>query len=311
MADSTYDVVIIGGGIAGLSAGLHTSRSGLRSLVIERMMPGGQIFNAAQVENMPGFVDPISGIELSEHLQDQATRTGLEIEMSEVTGLEAADPYWLVHKYDGDIRARAVIVAGGSSFKKLGLDKEEELHGSGVSFCATCDGPFFMDQVVGVVGGGDTALDEALVLTEYASNVIIFQKDGELGGQLVLQERVLADPKIEVRWNTEVTALVGDDLLKGVKTLDRVSGETSQVDLMGLFIFVGLEPNTTYLGDVVPRDNAGHIETDIWMRTPVRGVFAAGDIRQGSAAMLAPSAGDGTTAAVAAKRYIHNAEWPE
>jgi thioredoxin reductase (NADPH) len=311
MADLTYDVVIVGGGIAGLSAGLHTSRSGLRSLVIERMMPGGQVFNAAHIENMPGILDPISGVDLSERFHDQATRSGLEIEMSEVTGIEADDPYWLVHKYDGDVRAKALILAGGSSFKKLELDNEEELHGSGVSVCATCDGPFFQDQVVGVVGNGDTALDEALVLTDYASKVIIFAQTDQLAGQVVLQERVLADPQIEVRWNTAVTGLIGDDVLDGITTRNTDSGETSQVDLMGLFIFVGLEPNTSYLSDVVALDKAGHIETDIWMRTSAKGIFAAGDIRQNSAALLASSAGDGTTAAVAAKRYVDSTEWPE
>ena len=181
-----YDVVIVGGGIAGLSAGLHTSRSGLRSMIMERMMPGGQMFNAAHIENMPGIVDPVAGVDLSERLQDQATRSGLEIEMSEVTGIEADDPYWLVHKYDGDVRGKALILAGGSTFKKLGLDNEEELHGSGLSVCATCDGPFFQDQVVGVVGNGDTALDEALVLTDYASKVVVLSKDQQFDGQLVL-----------------------------------------------------------------------------------------------------------------------------
>ena len=311
MPDSTYDAVIVGGGIAGLSAAIHAGRSGLRCLLVERMMPGGQIFNATHIENMPGIVEPVSGVELSERLHDQAAQADVEVVLSEVTGLEPDGPYWLVLKYDGDVRAKTVIVAAGSSFKKLGLDREEELYGSGISNCASCDGPLFTDQVVGVVGGGDSALDEALALTEFASKVIIFHRDAALDGQAVLQQRVETDPKIVSRPNTEVTALLGEAMLKGVSARHTESGETSQVDLAGLFVFVGLEPNTGFLNGFVPIDAAGHVETDIWMRTPTKGIFAVGDIRQNSAALLASSAGDGATAAVAAKRYIDAGDWPE
>lgn len=312
MPDSTYDVAIVGGGVAGLSAALHAGRSGLSSLLIERMMPGGQIINATHIENMPGIVEPLSGVELSELLHDQtAAGADVEIALSEVTGLEADGPDWLVRKYDGDVRAKTVIIAAGSSFKKLGLDREDDFYGSGISNCASCDGPLFTGQVVGVVGGGDSALDEALALTEFASKLILFHRDAALDGQAVLQQRVQADPKIELRPNTEVTALLGDTILEGVTTRHTELGETSQVDLAGLFVFIGLGPNTGFLDGVVPLDNAGHVETDIWMRTPAKGIFAVGDIRQNSAALLASSAGDGATAAVAAKRYIDGQDWPE
>ncbi len=311
MPDPTYDAAIVGGGIAGLSAAIHAGRSGLRCLLIERMMPGGQIFNATHIENMPGVPGTVSGVEFSESLQDQAVQAGVEIALSEVTGLEADGPNWLVHQYDNDVRSRTVIIAAGSSFKKLGLDREDEFYGSGISNCASCDGPLFSDQVVGVVGGGDSALDEALALTEFAAKVIIFHRDADLGGQAVLQQRVQADPKIELRPNTEVTVLLGDAMLEGVTTKHTKSGETPQVDLAGLFVFVGLEPNTGILDGVVPLDTAGHVKTDIWMRTPAKGIFAVGDIRQDSAALLASSAGDGATAAVAAKRYIDTGHWPE
>ena len=311
MSDSAYDAVIIGGGIAGLSAAIHAARSGLTCLLIERMMPGGQIFNATHIENMPGIVEPVSGVELSERLHDQASQAGVEIVLSEVTGLEPDGSYWLVHKYDGDIRAKTVIIAAGSSFKKLGLDREDELYGSGISNCASCDGPLFTDQVVGVVGGGDSALDEALALTEFVSGVIIFHREAELHGQAVLRQRVQADSKMKIRNNTEVTALLGNATLEGVSTRHTKSGETTQVDLAGLFVFIGLEPSTNFLDGIVPLDGAGHVETDIWMRTPTKGIFAIGDIRQNSAALLASSAGDGATAAVAAKRYIDSQDWPE
>ncbi len=309
MPDSTYDAVIVGGGIAGLTAAIHAGRSGLRCLLIERMMPGGQIFNATHIENMPGIVEPVSGVELSERLHDQAAQAGVEITLSEVIGLEPDGPDWLVHQYDGEVRSKTVIIAAGSSFKKLGLDREDDFYGSGISNCASCDGPLFTDQVVGVVGGGDSALDEALALTEFASKVILLHRDADLDGQAVLQQRVHADSKIELRPNTEVTALLGDDMLEGVTTRHTESGENSQVDLVGLFVFIGLEPNTGFLDGVVPLDNAGHIKTDIWMRTPAKGIFAVGDIRQNSAALLASSAGDGATATVAAKRYIDTGDW--
>ncbi|MCY4528315.1 MAG: FAD-dependent oxidoreductase [Chloroflexi bacterium] len=311
MPDSTYDAVIVGGGIAGLSAAIHAGRSGLRCLLVERMMPGGQIFNATHIENMPGIVGPVSGVELSERLQDQALQAGVEIALSEVTGLEPNGFHWLVCKDDGDVRAKSVIIAAGSSFKKLGLDREDDFYGSGISNCASCDGPLFSDQVVGVVGGGDSAIDEALALTEFAAKVMIFHRDADLDGQAFLQQRIQTDPKIELRPNIEVTALLGDDMLEGVNTRHTGSAEASRVDLSGLFVFVGLEPNTGFLDGVVPFDAAGHVKTDIWMRTPAEGIFAVGDIRQNSAALLASSAGDGATAAVAAKRYIDTGNWLE
>ena len=311
MSQSTYDAAIVGGGIAGLSAAIHAGRSGMRCLLVERMMPGGQIFNATHIENMPGIVDPVSGVELSERLHDQAAQAGVEITLSEVTDLEPDGRNWLVRKYDGDVRTKTVIIASGSSFKKLGLDREEEFYGSGISDCASCDGPLFTGQVVGVVGGGDSALDEALALTEFALKVIIFHRDAELDGQAVLRQRAHADAKIELRPNTEVTSLMGDATLEAVRIRHAESGESVQVDLSGLFVFVGLEPNTGFLKGVVPLDNAGHVETDTWMRTPARGIFAAGDVRQQSAALLASSAGDGATAAAAAKRYIDTGHWPE
>ena len=179
-----------------------------------------------------------------------------------------------------------------------------------MSYCATCDGAFFRDEVVGLVGGGDSALDEAMTLTEFASRIVILQRGDRFTGQKVLQNRVLSHPKIEVRWNTAVTAVLGEGQVEGVSISDVSSGETSRLDLSGLFVYVGLEPNSAYLADLLPLDNAGHVPTDIWMRTPLPGLFAAGDIRQGSAAQLVSSAGDGATAAIGAKRYLDSGQWP-
>jgi thioredoxin reductase (NADPH) len=311
MTDNAYDVVIIGGGVAGLTAGMYASRAGLKTTVLERMMTGGQVINAEKIENFPGFPEGITGFELGPKLQEQASEAGAEIKLSEVTGLKPNDPGWIVETYDGDIETKAVIIAGGSTLRKLGVPGEEALHGAGVSYCATCDGGFFMDQVVAVVGGGDSALDEVMTLTEYASKVIVFVKDEKFAGQKVLQDRVLSNPKVEIRWETSVDAIHGEDdgEVNGVSITDLTSGETSRVDLQGVFIYVGLEPNSDYLSSVVELDAGGHIPTDIRMQTPTSGLFAAGDIRQHSAAQLVTSTGDGATAAIAAHRYIEGQVW--
>ena len=310
MQDNGYDLVIVGGGAAGMTAGLYASRAGLKTVLLERMMTGGQVMNAEKIENFPGFPDGVSGAEFGPLLQDQAMKYGMEIQISEVTGLRQVNSNWAIDAFGGEYSAKAVIIAGGSTLRKLGVPGEEQLHGAGVSYCATCDGAFFMDQVVGVVGGGDSALDEAIVLTEFASKVVAFHRSDRFSGEKVLQDRVLSSPKIEARWNTTVDAILGEGQVEGVNITDVSSGETSRVDLAGVFIYVGLEPNTEYLRDLLPLDNAGHVPTDIWMRTPLPGLFAAGDIRQSSAAQLVSAAGDGATAAIAARRYIEGAEWP-
>jgi len=305
-----YDVAVVGGGTAGLTAGLFAARYGLRVVVLERLMPGGQVVNAERIENFPGLVQPVAGFDVGPLLLEQAEQAGAEFRIEEVTGLTLEDPLRVLETTEGRVQARAVVLAGGSSLRKLGLPREEEMHGAGVSYCATCDGSFFTDQVVGVVGGGDSAMDEALTLTEFASQVLVFHRRGAFTrAQQVLQDRVLGHPKIAVRWNAEVTGLLGDGQLEGVAVRDTATGEKSRVGLAGLFIFVGLEPNTSFLKGVVPLDAAGHVSVDLRMQTPVRGVFAAGDIRQHSAALLAASAGDGATAAASAWRYVRGRAW--
>ena len=310
MPEPEYDVLIIGGGAAGLTAGLYASRAGLKTALLERMMTGGQIINAERIENFPGFPDGISGADLGARMLDQATKHGLDVKLSEVMGLRQGNPAWTVDTYDGPVSASSVVVASGSTLRKLGVPGEEELHGAGVSYCATCDGAFFIDQVVGLIGGGDSALDEAMTLTEFASQVVMVHRGNTFTGQRVLQDRVLSHPKVEVRWNTSVDAVLGKGQVEGVSVTELTSGETSRIDLSGVFIFVGLEPNSQYLADLLPLDNAGHVPTDIWMRTPLPGLLAAGDIRQSSAAQLVTSAGDGATAAIAAQRYVETGEWP-
>lgn len=236
---------------------------------------------------------------------------GLDTRMSEATALKTRGPYHVVETTDGELVAKAVIVAGGSALRKLKVPGEEEFNGRGVSYCGSCDGPFFTNQTVAVVGGGDSAMDEAITLTQYTSQVLVLHRDDRFHAQKVLRDRVLGHPSIKVHWNTEVTAIKGDAQVNSVAVRDTKSGETSEIPLSAVFIFIGLDPNSSWLKGVLPVDNAGHIPTDMWMQTPVPGLFAAGDIRQHSAAQLVTAAGDGATAAIAAYRYIAGKSWPQ
>ncbi|MBM3924931.1 MAG: FAD-binding protein [SAR202 cluster bacterium] len=302
--DKKYDLLIVGAGVAGLTAGLYAARYGLRTAVLERMMPGAQIINVERIENFPGFPQGISGAELAPLIQEQAMNAGAEILTDEVVDLRLEGEDRVLATEEGEYRAAAVIVAAGSSLRRLGLAREEEMQGRGLSHCATCDGPLFQDQVVGVVGGGDSAADEALTLANYASKVVLFHRRGEMRTQRVLQERVAGSPKIEVRWNTVVEELLGDEMLSGVRVKDGQTGEAGQVELSGLFVYVGLEPNTRFVSKALKLDKAGHIGVGLDMGTEMPGVFAAGDIRQRSSGQLASAAGDGATAAISAYRYL-------
>ena len=304
MAD--HDLIIIGGGAAGLTAAIYACRAGIDTLLLERLMPGGQIINADRIENFPGFPDGVSGAELGPLMQRQATQFGLQIRLAEVDDLALHAGEWRVSAYGERIAARAVIIAGGSTLRKLGVPGEEELYGAGVSYCATCDGGFFQNQTVAVVGGGDSALDEALVLTEYAAKVILFHRGESLSAERILQDRVLAHPKIELHASASVTAILGETQVQAIAVENAQSGETSRQDIDGVFIYVGLDPNTAYLSELLPLDAGGHIPVDIRMRTALPGLFAAGDIRQHSAAQLAASVGDGATAAISARRYLES-----
>lgn len=304
-----YDVVIIGGGLAGMTAGMYAARYGLHTGLIERMMGGNQIINVEKVENFPGFPEGISGAELASTVQMQAMNAGAGFIMESATGVSLDGDYKIVSSDTGRYRARAVIVAAGSSLRSLGIPGEAEFRDRGVSHCATCDGALYMEAVVGVVGGGDSAADEALTLTEYADKVLLFHRRDQLRAQKVLQDRLLRHPKVEILWNTVVEAVLGEDMVSGVRTRNAVTNLESVIDLAGLFIYVGLEPNSQVVKGLVELDNAGHICVNLSMETSVPGVYAAGDIRQHSAAQLVSSAGDGATAAIAAFNYIRNRKW--
>jgi len=303
----SYELVIIGGGPAGLTAGLYAARARIRTLLIERAVVGGQIANAELLENYPGFPDGISGFELGLAMQKQAKKYGLEIMAAEVTGLEVIGGEKVVRSSEGDFGARAVIIAGGSEHSRLGVPGEEELVGRGVSYCATCDGALFRDQVVAVVGGGNAAVVEALFLTRFAEKVVVIHRRDQLRATRILQERALASPKIEFRWDSVVERVEGEGRLKELVLRNVKSGEISRLEVSGTFVAIGLRPNTSYLDSVVDLDSGGFVVVNERMETSVPGVFAAGDIRANSARQAVSAAGDGATAALAAERFLGEA----
>ena len=300
---ASHQVVIIGGGPAGLSAGLYASRAGLKSLLIERGMFGGQIVNAQRVENYPGFPEGIAGSELGRLMQQQATIYGLETVTAGVLGIEPG-PTHKVFSSDGTFEADAVIIAAGSQYRRLGVPGEDRLLGRGVSYCATCDGFFFRDQEVAVVGGGDTAITDALDLTQLAARVYVIHRRNELRASRVLQERAFAQPRLNFLWDTVVEEIAGEEEVRELKLRNLKTGQRPSLAVAGVFVAVGLKPNSEPFAAALELDEGGHIGTNDLMETSVPGIFAAGDIRRNSARQAVTAAGDGATAALFALRFI-------
>jgi len=304
MTERQYDVIIIGGGPAGLSAGLYTARARHKTLLIEKGAVGGMIINAGLVENYPGFADGVSGIDLTQAMYKQAAKFGLEMLSVEVTGLKVDGKNKVVATSDGDFSAGSVIIAGGSERLKLGVPGEVEYTGKGVSYCATCDGAFFRDKVVAVIGGGNAAVTEALELTRFASKIFVIHRRHELRATKVVQEKAFAEKKLEFIWDTVITAVVGDAFVKKIKLRDLKTGKESELPVDGVFVNVGSQPATGYLKGVLALDAVGAIIVNDRMETGVPGVYAAGDIRSGSIRQTIGAAGDGAVAAVNAGKYL-------
>lgn len=299
-----YDIVIIGGGPAGLTAGIYTSRARLSSLLIEEMAAGGRIVDAGLVENYPGFSQGVSGLELAEAMQQQAAKFGLETLTAEVTGLELKGRQKIIKTSEGDIAAKAVIIASGSDRVKMDVPGEKEFAGRGVAYCAICDAAFYRDLPVAVVGGGNAAINEALELSKFAAKVTVIHRRQELRATKILQERAFAEPKIEFLWNTVVESVEGEEVVKRLRLRNVLTGEKSTLDISGIFVAIGFKPNTDYLKGIVSLDANGAIITNEKMETDVPGIFAAGDIRSSSIRQVIAAAGDGATAAIYAERFI-------
>ena len=301
---SDFDVIIVGGGPAGLAAGLYAARMNLRTVLLERGPLGGQLLNTELIEDYPGF-ESILGAELAEKMGEHARRFGLDIrDFAPVAGIEVAgDGTKVVHMEDGsELRAPALILAAGGLPRKLGVPGELEYAGRGVSYCAVCDGAFFKGQELAVVGGGDAALEEGDFLTRYASRVFVIHRRDQFRAQPVLQERARANPKIEFVLNAQVQEIGGDGQVRSVRYVQ--DGRSKELPVGGVFIFVGFLPNSDLVGGHVDHDAAGYLLTDRNMETSIPGLWAVGDVRAQLTKQIATAVGDGTTAAVAASQYV-------
>ncbi|MDA0797148.1 MAG: thioredoxin-disulfide reductase, partial [Chloroflexi bacterium] len=302
--EPTYDVIIIGGGAAGLAASIYSVRAMLKTLVIERQAIGGQILYTGEVENYPGFPEPIAGPDLAMLYEKQATRFGVEFVYDTITRLELDGPVKKLIGEEGEYTAKAVIITSGGEHNKLEVPGEDEFAGRGVSYCATCDGNFFRDQDVTVVGGGDAAMDEGLYLTRMASSVTVVHRREELRASKILQQRAFDNPKMSFVWNSAIKEIKGDGDVKSIVLENLKTGEISEQDTNGVFVYIGFHPINEFMIGAVNLDAAGHVVTDIQMNTSVPGVFAAGDVRTFSERQLANAVGDGVAAALSAYRYI-------
>ncbi|MFO7557562.1 MAG: thioredoxin-disulfide reductase [Desulfobacterales bacterium] len=307
MEKADYDLVIIGGGPAGLTAGLYAARARMKVILLEKITPGGQILITDWIENYPGFPEGISGAELVQRMTDQAKRFDLSIQSAEVSSLDLSKPAKRITLSDGGILlARAVIIATGASPKKLGVPGEAKFSGRGVSFCGTCDGPFFKDRVVAAVGGGDTAVQESQFLTKFARKVFLIHRRDELRAEKILQERAFANKKIELVWDSVVTEIAGLTHVEKITIKHVKTNETKNLPVDGCFIWIGTHPNVDFLGDELLRDDNGFIITDTNMATSISGVFAAGDVRNTPIRQIATAAGDAVISVAAAENYLES-----
>jgi thioredoxin reductase (NADPH) len=307
------EVIVAGGGIGGLTAALHSARAGRSTLVLGGRAPGGLLLSIEKIEGFPGFPEGVPGYELCPMLQEQAEEAGAQFRMEDLATLEPADDGWRVGVGEGEpqLAARAVIVATGARLKHLGVPGEDRLQGRGVSHCASCDAPLLRDRVVGVVGGGDSALQEALTLAESVSEVIVLHRGEELDGQATYVQRALEHPKITVRYRTVVEEILGDEKVAGVRARDLATDEVDEVELGGVFVYVGLEPNSDFLQGHAELDAEGRVATDAAMQAERPGLLAAGIVRRGSLGQAAISAGEGANAAKAAHRYLQTGDWAQ
>lgn len=302
---SDWDAVIIGGGPAGLTAGLYLCRGNWRTLLIEKESVGGYIMNVEYIENYPGFADGVLGSQLAMEMRNQATKYGLQLTRAEVTAIQSSPGSKWVTCIDGTYyTTAAVIIAGGSIPKKLGVPGEEKFRGNGVINCAFCDGGQFVDQVLAVCGGGDAGVTEALYMANLASKVILIEALPELTATAILQDRAKDNPRIEIRCGIKVEAIVGDSQVEAIEFVEEGNGQKGTLKVDGVLVHVGLDPNTDYLEGVVPLDNQGQIVVNEWMETEIPGILAAGDVRSGSPRQVASAVGDGATAAIAAQRFL-------
>lgn len=305
MAKADYDLVIIGAGPAGLTAGIYAARARMNVLLLEKTAPGGQALVTDWIENYPGFPEGISGFDISEKMKTQAEELGLKIETAEVLSLDLSNRLKQIVLKEKTITTKSLILASGASPRKLGIG-EDKFMGKGISFCATCDAPFFKDKTVVAVGGGDTAVQESIFLTKFAKKVYLIHRRDKLRATKILQERAFENEKIEIVWGSIATGVEGFFGIEGIKIKNVKTNEEKTLKADGCFIWVGILPNTSFLNDSVKTDEFGFILADKNMQTSVPGVFAAGDVRDTPLRQISTAVGDGAIAAVSAEHFIEN-----
>jgi len=300
------DIVIIGGGPAGLAAGIYASRAALKVTLLEQGMPGGLMANTEIIENYPGFAEGIGGPELTMRMQEQAVRFGLQIDNTGVECIKSTGKEFEIKTDEDTISSKTVILASGASPRWLNVKGEKEFHGKGVSYCATCDGAFFKDKTVAVVGGGDAAVEEALFLTKFAEKVYIIHRRDELRATKVIQEKALQNSKINMQWNSVVDEIKGSTTVENIILRDTQDNSTRELRVDGIFIYVGTQPSSALVADMTELDPKGYVITDDEMKTSQAGLFAAGDVRQKLLRQVVTAVADGAIAAFAAEKYLDN-----
>jgi len=303
--EQNYDVIIIGGGPAGLAAGLYTARGKLKTLLLEQMATGGQAATTHIIENYPGFPQGVEGPKLADFMTEQAERFGLKVDYSQITGLKKTEEGFLVLSDDDRVfSAKALIITSGAEPRKMGVPREKEMTGFGVSYCATCDGAFYQDKEIAIVGGGDTAIEDAIYLTRYASKVTLIHRRDQLRATKVLQERALVHPKIDFVWNTVVKEIQGSNHVEGLvlKELNTNKEKTIRVD--GVFVAIGYKPNSGFVGDLMEKDGNGYIITNKRMETSCPGIYAAGDVCQKELRQVITAASDGAIAGHCVQNWL-------
>lgn len=307
MTEEIYDVIIAGAGPAGMTAAVYTSRANMKTLMIEKGLPGGQMANTQDIENYPGF-ENVLGPELSQKMFDHAQKFGAEFARGEILKIEDDGLFKRVTLRDREYKAKSVIVATGAKHRELGIPGEKELAGFGVSYCAVCDGAFFADQELVVVGGGDSAVEEALFLTRFASKVTIIHRRDQLRAQKIIQKRAFDNDKIEFIWDHTVEEILGDGLVSGVRIKHTKTGETKEFPCGGVFIYIGMDPITDCVRDLGITNENGYVVVDEDMKTSVAGVFSAGDVNEKMLRQIITATGDGSVAALSAQQYVENLE---
>ena len=306
---SQFDLVVVGGGLSGLSAALTGARQGRSVAILTGGAIGGQLVSIEKIEGVPGFAEGVPGYDLCPISQEQADAAGVKFILAEADSIAADGEGWKIQSAEGELSARGVVIATGTSLAKLGVPGEERLVGRGVSECASCDAPLLRGKTTVVAGGGDSAMQEALTLAEHVDKVIMLERGEALSGQASYQDLVTSNPKIEIRFGQEIAEVLGEDGVTGVRVKDTASGAETQQDTAAVFAFVGLVPNTDLVRGMAPLDASGRIRVDAAMRSLVKGLAAAGNVRQGSPHRAAAAMGDGAAAAVALDRYLATGAW--